>query len=148
MNSVKPFFMSFPSSILSFVSALLPKCMLCFSAYAGILSSFGVSATIYKNSLLPLTIGFSFLTLVSLGYWAKKNKRWGPLFLSSFAVILIVGGSFYLDSHFILYSGVFLLIGANLWNILPLQKNNNTYMSNEEFHQTLKKILKNSTTQN
>src|SRR2546425_10260423 len=60
--------------------ALLPKlaCPLCWPAYAGVLSSFGLGFLISATYLLPITIAFLILTLIVLVFRAKRRRGYLP----------------------------------------------------------------------
>ena len=101
--------------------ALLPKlaCPICWPAYAGLLSSIGLSFLISAAYLLPLTIAFLILTLATLAYRAKERHGFGPFFVGLFAAIGILLRKFLLESNAAIYSAVGILVVASLWNAWP-----------------------------
>ncbi len=101
--------------------ALLPKvaCPGCWPAYAGVLSSLGLTALIDTTYLLALTTIFLGITLVALGFRAQRRRGYGPLFLGIFASTLLILGKFTYESDTALYFAVVLLMAASAWNALP-----------------------------
>ena len=101
--------------------AMLPKlaCPVCWSAYAGLLSSIGLGFLISAIYLLPLTIPFLTVTVATLAYRAKDRRGFGPFLLGLFAAIGILLGKFLWESNAAIYSGVGTLIVASLWNAWP-----------------------------
>src|SRR3546814_20862630 len=59
-------------------AALLPKlsCPVCWPAYAGLLSSFGIGFVDYTPSLLPLTAVFVSVSVLALA-WMSEDGRFG-----------------------------------------------------------------------
>ena len=101
--------------------ALLPKltCPVCWPAYAGLLSSFGIGFFNYTPYLLPITSLFLIVAVFALIYRAKVRRGYGPFAFGLLASISILVGKFSYDSDMALYLGVGLLIGASLWNAWP-----------------------------
>lgn len=101
--------------------ALLPKiaCPACWPAYAGILSSIGVSFLIDTRYLFALTAGFLAIALLFLGFRASRRRGYGPLALGLLASALLLIGKFYFESDPAMFSGVGLLMGASFWNSWP-----------------------------
>lgn len=104
--------------------AMLPKltCPLCWPLYTGILSSFGIAFVNYTAYLLPLTIFFLLISLVTFGYKAKRRRGYYPLALGIVASLIIVVGKFGFNHDWALYAGVILLVIASLWNGWPVTK--------------------------
>jgi len=101
--------------------ALLPKlaCPACWPAYAGFLSSLGIGFFDYTPYLIPLTLIFIVIALLSMAYKANNRRGYAPLSLGVVASIIIVVGKFYLDSDPIMYGGIAFLVAASLWNSWP-----------------------------
>lgn len=106
--------------------ALLPKltCPACWPAYAGLLSSLGLGFVNYTPYLLPLTILFLTLAVVSLGYRAKNRRGYRPPILGVIAAFIVIISKFVFVSDLAMYGGIALLMGASLWNSWPKQKTN------------------------
>jgi len=99
-------------------AALLPSlsCPACWPAYAGLLSSLGLSFINYTPYLIPL---FSVLVLVALfSLWYKANTRrgYGPLLLGLLGAVFLVIGRFASDNPYLLYAGITLFVFASIWN--------------------------------
>ncbi len=95
--------------------SLLPKvaCPACWPAYAAVLSSLGLGFLISAKYLLPLTAAFLAFTAGSLGFRASQNHAFGPFWLGSFAVAVVLVGKFYFDWAPATYCGAGLLIVAS-----------------------------------
>jgi len=102
-------------------SALLPKlaCPTCWPAYAGLLSSMGLGFFDYTPYLIPMTLIFIVIALLSMAYKANNRRGYPPLFLGFAASATIIFGKFYLDSDSTMYGGIVLLVIASLWNTWP-----------------------------
>ena len=74
--------------------SVLPKlmCPMCWPAYAGVVSAFGLGFLISTKYLLPLTVAFLALTASALGFRASRRHGYGPLWLGLVAAALIVTG--------------------------------------------------------
>ena len=101
--------------------SVLPKlmCPMCWPAYAGIVSAFGLGFLISTKYLLPLTVAFLALTASALGFRASRRHGYGPLWLGLVAVALIVTAKFYFDAMQVAYAGIGLLVAASVWNSWP-----------------------------
>jgi hypothetical protein len=104
-------------------TAVLPKLFypFCWPAYTGLLGSLGLGFINYTPYLLPLTLGFLIVALVSLGYGAKSRCGYVPLLLGLLAAVMMLTGNFFFASDWTLYGGLALLLGASLWNAWPLR---------------------------
>lgn len=102
-------------------AALLPAlaCPACWPAYAGLLSSLGLSFVNYTAYLLPVTVVFLVIALGALGYQGYKRRAWGPALLGLTGAVILVVGRFVYESQPALYAGVALLIAASVWNAWP-----------------------------
>lgn len=101
--------------------ALLPKvaCPACWPAYAGVLSSLGVSFLIDSRYLFALTAAFLVVALLFLGFRATRRRGYGPLALGLLASALLLIGKFYFESDPAMFGSVGLLMGASFWNSWP-----------------------------
>ena len=104
--------------------ALLPKlaCPLCWPAYAAVLSSLGLGFLISTAYLLPITIGFLTLTLVSLAFRADRRRGYGPVGLGFVGAVSVLIGKFNLESTLVFYGGIGILLSAAVWNAWPRQE--------------------------
>lgn len=101
------------------IMAALPKCPFCLLAYAGVLGTLGLDPLLYRAWFLPLALAFSTATLVVLALRAQRRHGYGPFFVGFTAVIIILAGKFYFDFMPMLYTGMFLLLAASIWNSWP-----------------------------
>ena len=103
--------------------SLLPKiaCPACWPAYAGLLSSIGLSFLIPNAAyLLPLTAAFLLIALGTLAFRARSRRGYTPLAVGTIAASLILLGKFSLASNALFYAGLGLLILASAWNSWPV----------------------------
>jgi hypothetical protein len=102
-------------------AAALPKltCPACWPAYSGLLSSMGLGFVDYTPYLLPLTAAFLLLSLVALGWRARRRRGYGPLLLGLAASTVLLTGKFGYDSDAAMYAGIGTLVIASLWNAWP-----------------------------
>jgi len=105
----------------AFAIALLPKiaCPACWPAYAGVLSSLGVTFLIDARYLFALTAAFLLVALFFLGFRATRRRGFGPLALGLVASAILLIGKFHFESDPAMFSGVGLLMAASLWNSWP-----------------------------
>lgn len=98
--------------------ALLPKlaCPLCWPLYASIVSSLGLGFLISTAYLLPITVAFMVMILGVLAFRANQRRGFGPFLLGIAASAAVLMGKFYLESAFVTYSGIGLLVAASVWN--------------------------------
>jgi len=91
----------------SIMVALLPKltCPVCWPAYTALLSSVGVNFVNYTPMLLPVLAFLLAVSLVALGFRARKRRGFGPFWLGLFASLMILIGKFTLDSDSTIYLG-------------------------------------------
>lgn len=101
--------------------ALLPKltCPACWPAYAGLLSSLGISFIDYTPYLLPFTLAFLVISLAALGYKASSRRGFGPLLLGLVAGAIMTTGKFVYNNDATMYVGLSILIAASVWNTWP-----------------------------
>ena len=97
------------------LAALLPKCPLCFMAYAGVAGLFGIDPFIYSFWIMPVTIAFSVFTLAILFLQAGRNRRYLPFFTGLLAISFILLDKFYLNSNLVFYVALVLLLASLIW---------------------------------
>lgn len=102
-------------------TALMPKlvCPACWPAYAGLLSALGLGFIDYTPWLLPLTLVFLVVVLITLAWRAQTRRGYAPLGLGMAAAVIVLIGKFQFDSNLATYTGIALLVGASLWNSWP-----------------------------
>jgi len=123
MLRVKKWVLAVPSFLVAGVAALpVLTCPLCWPLYAGLLSSLGLGFVNYTPYLLPITAILLAVSLFPLGWKAGQRRGYWPLAAGLAATVLILGGRFYLDTAWIFYAGVVLLLAASVWNIWPKSK--------------------------
>jgi len=105
-------------------TAFLPKlaCPACWPAYAGLLSALGLGFIDYTPYLLPLTLGFLFIALVTLAFRADRRRGYSPFILGFVASLVLMIGKFGYESDIAMYVGLGLLISASVWNTWPSKK--------------------------
>lgn len=104
-----------PGVLLSLVpSATCPACL---AAYAGLLSAVGLGFLLHERLLTPLIVLFLVVGIVSMAWSARAHGRPGPLLLTLLGSAAVVAGRLVWHIHFLLYTGVALLIGASLFNL-------------------------------
>ncbi len=94
-------------------------CPACWPGYAAILSSLGIGFIPSTRYLLPLTAACLAFFWGLLAWEARKQHRFGPLALATFASAGVLFGRFYLGWSSVMYGGVVLLVAASLWNAWP-----------------------------
>lgn len=106
--------------------ALLPKltCPLCWPAYAGLLTTFGLGFLISTRYLFGLTAIFLFLSVGMLAFRARERRGYGPAIAGLIAAAAVLVSKFHFDSTAAMYAGLGLLIAASLWNSWPLRSAN------------------------
>lgn len=98
--------------------ALLPKlaCPACWPAYAGLLSSLGISFLLDARVLLPLTGAFLAIAVFALGFRASRRRGYGPFALGLVAAAAVLVGKFVLERDGATVGGLALLVAASAWN--------------------------------
>jgi hypothetical protein len=116
-RSLKQSFLALPGISVSMLPKLI--CPLCWPAYAGLLSSVGLSFLISTAYLLPLTAASLVLALGALGFRACNRHGHAPFILGLVAAIVVLLGKFVWLSNSTMYGAVGLLVIASLWNAWP-----------------------------
>jgi len=101
--------------------SLLPKlaCPLCWSAYAGLLSSIGLGFLISARYLLPVTAAFLEVAVGALAHRANLRHGYRPFLLGLFAALGVLLGKFWWESNLVMYASLGLLVMASVWNAWP-----------------------------
>ena len=117
---MKKLVMALPSVLVSGVAALpVLTCPACWPLYAGILSAMGLGFVDYTPYLLPVTAVLLILSLFPLVWKAKQRRGYWPLLLGALSALTILGGKFYLETSWVFYAGIVLLLAASIWNLWP-----------------------------
>ena len=105
-------------------TALLPKlaCPACWPAYAGLLSALGLGFIDYTPYLVPLTLAFLAIALITLVYRASQRRGYGPFIVGLIGSLILVIGKFGYDSDQSMYLGLAILVGASIWNTWPRKR--------------------------
>lgn len=98
---------------------LLPKCPLCWAAYAGVASSLGIAAVPYQPWLLPALGGLTLLSLASMVCGARARNGLRPALLALAGLALVLAGKFVLEAPALLLAGLVMFAAAAAWNALP-----------------------------
>lgn len=106
-------------------SSMLPMlgCPACWPVYAGVLGVLGISVADYTAYMLPMTLFFLVIALISPAHNAWNGRQYGGLLLGIVASILIVVGKFVLKSDVVSYMGILLLIGVSIYTFRARQRN-------------------------
>jgi hypothetical protein len=101
--------------------AVLPKfaCPACAAAAIGILSSLGWGYLLTATYLLPVTAALLALALGALAFRASTRQGYGPFLVGIAAAAVVLVGKFELESGFLMYVGVGLLVVSSVWNAWP-----------------------------
>lgn len=99
--------------------AALPACPACYPAYAGILSSLGLTAFVTPQAQAWLTALFLGGVVAALAWRARSRRGNGPLALGAVAALVVVGAKYALGFDALTYVGVALLVAAGIWNVWP-----------------------------
>jgi hypothetical protein len=108
-----------PLSLVTAVAVVvLPKCPVCWLGYAAVLSSAGLGSVPYQPWLLPATAVSLALTAGSL--WWRAGRRWShrPALLALAGAALVIAGKFWIDQLAVMGSGILLLAGSVIWDVL------------------------------
>lgn len=118
-----------PAVLLSMLPVL--SCPGCWPAYAGVLSSLGVSFLMEAEWLFSLTGAALAVSLFTLGFRARRRRGRGPMALGIVASAAIIIGRFAVQLDVVVYIGASLLIGASIWNSWPKKRGNVSAASSE-----------------
>lgn len=98
--------------------ALIPKCPLCWAAYAGVATGFGVAPGSHTAVLGILAVAL----VTALAAVAVRSRRVAdrrPLVLAVLGTAAVLVGRFGLGSMIAVYLGLALLAGASVWSAWP-----------------------------
>ena len=111
------------AAIPAMLTPLLPalSCPACWPAYAGLLSSLGISFIDYTPYLLPVTGLFLGIALLTLWWKAPQRHGYWPFLTGVLASVMILLDRFVIHSDGVTYTGIGLLLVATLWNIRPVK---------------------------
>jgi hypothetical protein len=112
-------------------SAILAKafCPLCYPAIAAFLSSIGLGF-IFKGTYFLIIMGIFFsISLFGLWYRAKSRRGFAPFYLGLIGTVFSFLGRIY-NYKLIFYTGIGILIGASIWNLIPKKQGECTTCKN------------------
>src|SRR5262245_59502158 len=91
----------------------------CFPLFAAVSAAAGLSVLgEYEGVVLLVFKGFALITLAGLAFSFTRNRRWGPLFIGVVSCVVLAIHFYVSFSFALLYSGLFGLIAATIWNYL------------------------------
>lgn len=104
--------------------ALLPKitCPLCWPAYAGVLSTVGLSFLMEDRWLFPISAIFLLAALAALAWRARSRRGYSPLALGAMSAAAILVGKFAMDATAIVHIGLATMVAACIWNAWPRRR--------------------------
>jgi len=118
---------SLPSGLLSSLAlVLLPKCPFCALAYAGVLSSLGITIDQYEMYVNPgiyLILATSGISLLISGY---HRREYLLLFPFAIGTILLIGGRQDWEVKWIMIFGVTIILGSIIINSIQCRLKRNT----------------------
>jgi hypothetical protein len=102
-------------------AALLPKitCPLCWPAYVGLLTSFGLGFLLSEKYLFAVTASALAVSVAALAYRWRERRGLRPMLLGLAGAAAILLGKFYIDFLPLVYAGLAALLAASVWNIWP-----------------------------
>ncbi len=106
------------------VLALLPRlaCPCQLPAYAGLLSSVGLTFLLQTVYLFPLIATCLTFAVGGLAVGAKRRQGYAPFWVGLFAASSLVIGKFVIVSDPTVYVAIALLLVASCWNAWPSKK--------------------------
>jgi hypothetical protein len=102
------------SAISAMLTAIMPKCPICWMALMGAL---GVSSTINALWMRPLAVGFLLLPVGALFIRVRRRGGYGPFFLGLAGAVAMYSCKFVLFYDPGVYLGAAALVGASIWNV-------------------------------
>jgi mercuric ion transport protein len=114
---VRHYLLALPGIVVS--AAPFGGCPACWPVYAGVLSVLGLGVLLSREYLVPLTVLFLAVAVLSLARRARERRGFGPLLLGILASVLIMTGKFSIESAVTAYLGVGLLVLSSVWNAWP-----------------------------
>jgi hypothetical protein len=95
--------------------ALLPKCPVCWSVYAGLSSVLGLSFAVETRYLLPMTLALLGLSVWALAVPAARGRSHAAWLLGLIMAAGVVIAKFVIDSDPWLYASMLGLVLTTLW---------------------------------
>jgi hypothetical protein len=92
-------------------------CPVCLSAFAGTMSALGLGSLATEAVLAPLTVILLGVSLLALGFGARRTQRYGPILLGAVSAALLVGGKSWAEPTWLGYFAVAALLAASVWNV-------------------------------
>ncbi len=110
-------------TLLAIPAAVLPllpsfSCPVCVAAYAGLLSSLGLGFLLTDRVQRPLIVAFLIVSVASVGWAARQNKKVGPFVLVLLGSAAIVAGRLVWSVMPALYVGAVCLVAGTIWNLI------------------------------
>jgi len=98
---------------------LLPTwgCPVCLAAFAGTMSTLGLGFLANTAFLTPLTAILLGAAVFTLGYTARKRRRYGPLVIGTLGAALLVASKVSPGQPWLSYAGLVPLLGGSVWNV-------------------------------
>lgn len=106
-----------PAVVLALLPRLVCPCQL--TAYAGVLTSLGLSFLLNHRLQLSLTTAALTLAVGLMAVGARRRRGYLPFAIGCVAAIIICVGKFMLAWPSLVSAGVALLIAAVFWNAWP-----------------------------
>src|SRR6266567_3513128 len=104
-------------SLGALIAAIAAPC--CFPLFAAVGTAAGLTALgPYEGLILYIFQGFAVLTFVGLALSFRQHRNYGPLIVGALSCAALAYHFYYSFSLAALYSGLFGLIGASVWNYL------------------------------
>jgi len=119
--------------VLSTLAAFLPKCALCWAAYASIFSALGIS-TVFVSELIwvyPVLVLMVMFNLYSMYNVAKQRQSYQALYMNMGGIGLLLLQRYAWDEPILIYLGLAMIIwgawsnyvSGNLMCKIPMRKN-------------------------
>ena len=106
--------------LLSILIAFFPKCPVCWAVYMSMFGSLGLAKLPYMSWLLPVLMAFLGFHLFLL-YRKAPQRGYLPFSISLTGAALIIGGRFFFPfEHWLLFTGMALIVSGSLLNSLSL----------------------------
>ena len=98
---------------------LLPTwgCPLCLAAFAGTMSTVGLGFLASEVVLTPLMTILLGSAVFTLGYTARRRRKYGPLLVGALGAAILAASKFTPEQPWLSYAGLVPLLGASLWNV-------------------------------
>ncbi len=110
-----------PAALLGLFPAAF--CPACYPALAGLLSSMGLGALAGEAVVKPLTAVLLLVAVGGLFFQGRRVGRYAPAALGVLGAAGMYAGLYIIASPAVKLSGVALLIGASIWNVVLVKSN-------------------------